>query len=297
MPLSSLPTGARGLRRGRSLVLAGSRAMVSAWHELCAGATELWRHGREVELLQRSMAFAALYFVTLVPLLVVIAAASPTRGDGITGWITDGLGLTSRGTQAVSELFASRHEILSTTTGFSLAALAVFGLSLMASMQTAYERIWQLPRGPWHTAWRQAIGLAGLIGYVVLAAWSGNPWSGTDAQPTLRITATVIGGALLFWWLQRLLLAARVPWRTLLPGALATMAALAGLRFFSRLVFAPLLVSNAVSYGSVGTVLVVQSWLIGVGFTVYGGALAGRALHTRRDRSRPAEAAGEPAER
>lgn len=34
--------------------------------------------------------------------------------------------------------------------------------------------------------------------------------------------------------------------------------------------------TNALSYGAVGTVLVVSSWLIGVGFVVYGGALFGR---------------------
>jgi membrane protein len=37
-------------------------------------------------------------------------------------------------------------------------------------------------------------------------------------------------------------------------------------------------VTNAVSYGAVGVVLVVESWLIGVGFVVYGGALFGHWL-------------------
>jgi membrane protein len=31
----------------------------------------------------------------------------------------------------------------------------------------------------------------------------------------------------------------------------------------------------------VGTILVVQSWLTGVGFVVYGGAVLGRVLHER----------------
>ena len=34
--------------------------------------------------------------------------------------------------------------------------------------------------------------------------------------------------------------------------------------------------SNAVTYGALGTVLIVQSWLIGVGWVVYGGQLFGR---------------------
>jgi membrane protein len=54
--------------------------------------------------------------------------------------------------------------------------------------------------------------------------------------------------------------------------------ALAGLRVFSYFVLAPLLVTNAISYGTVGTVLIVQSFLIGVGYTLYAGCLAGQAL-------------------
>ncbi|MGW4890965.1 YhjD/YihY/BrkB family envelope integrity protein [Kitasatospora sp. NPDC004240] len=238
----------------------------------------VWRRGREVELLHRSMAFGALCFVTLVPLLVVIAAASPTGGSGIADWVTDGLGLDPAGARAVNELFASRREVLSTTTAFGLALLAVFGVTLMGSVQNAFERIWQLRAGAWRGVWRQALALVGLVGYVLVAAWSGVPWPGSPVWSALRVVVTLGGGLVLFCWLPWLLLGGRIAWRRLLPGAVVTVMALAGLRVFSRLVFAPLVVSNAVSYGPVGTVLVVLSWLIGVGYTVYAGALVGRAL-------------------
>ena len=64
-----------------------------------------------------------------------------------------------------------------------------------------------------------------------------------------------------------------------LPGAVATVVCLGGLRIFSGLVFEPLIIRNAVSYGALGTVLIVQSWLIGVGWVVYGGQLFGRWFH------------------
>ncbi|MBD0690781.1 YhjD/YihY/BrkB family envelope integrity protein [Streptomyces sp. CBMA123] len=247
-------------------------------------ARELWRRGREVQLLERSMAFAALFLVTLMPLLVVIAAASVTRGDGLAQWITDAMGLSGKGAAAVRELFAARGRTLSTTTAGSVAAVAVFGVSLMASVQGAFERIWDLPRGPWHSAARQAVGLAGLLGYILAAAWSGQPGRHSVWQPGLRIAVTLLGGVLVFWWLQRLLLASRVDWRLLLPGAVSVVVALVGLWFFSTLVLAPLLVANAVSYGTIGTVLVVVSWLVGVGYTIYGGALFGRVMvHPARD--------------
>ncbi|MGO9779314.1 MAG: hypothetical protein ACLPKE_00870 [Streptosporangiaceae bacterium] len=64
-----------------------------------------------------------------------------------------------------------------------------------------------------------------------------------------------------------------------MPGAVATIAGLGGLRVFSGLVFEPLVASNAVTYGVLGTVLIVQSWLISVGWVVYGGQLFGRWFH------------------
>jgi membrane protein len=76
-----------------------------------------------------------------------------------------------------------------------------------------------------------------------------------------------------------MLLGGRVRWRALLPGAVATTAGLLGLRVFSRLVFSPLIATNTLAYGPIGTVLVIQSWLVGVGAMVYGGALSGRLVH------------------
>ena len=58
-----------------------------------------------------------------------------------------------------------------------------------------------------------------------------------------------------------------------LPGAVATIVGLAGLRVFAGLVFEPLIASNAVSYGVLRTVLIVQSWLIGTDTTI--GSLVG----------------------
>ncbi|MFD4247050.1 hypothetical protein ACFWP3_36505 [Streptomyces sp. NPDC058525] len=53
--------------------------------------------------------------------------------------------------------------------------------------------------------------------------------------------------------------------------------------------FSPLIEAQAVTYGAVGTVLIIQSWLVGVGFVVYGGAHVGKVLHeaaSRRIRQR-----------
>ncbi|MFI8260835.1 MULTISPECIES: YhjD/YihY/BrkB family envelope integrity protein [unclassified Streptomyces] len=233
-----------------------------------------WGRVRDVELWQRSLGFAALGFLTLVPLLIVVSAANTTGGQGFAQWLGDGLGVSPAARAEIDRLFALPGEAWRTTTAFGLALLAVFGLSFGTVLQSGYERIWDLPPSRWWARWRHVLWLGVLVAVLYLSAIS-SPWRESPA----RGFVTVAIGTLFFWWSQRLLLAGRVGWPALLPGAVATMVGLLGLRVFSRLVFSPLIASSAVTYGPFGTVLVIQTWLVGVGVVVFGGALAGRLFH------------------
>jgi membrane protein len=263
----------------------GTRGVGKAWRESVVG--RIWRQGAEVELMHRAMGFAALGMVTLMPLLIVVAAAAPYRRAGFEEWIVDGMGLSAAPAGAVRRLFATPGTVLSTTSALSLASLAVFGLSFAASVETVYLRIWDLPAAPWHSVWRRAVWLAALTGYLFAEAQSGRVLRSGWPSSGVRVPLTLAAGTAFFWWGQRFLLGHRVPGRPALTGALCTMAGLVGLRVFSVLVLSPLTVSNAIAYGPVGTLLMVQCWLIGVGFVVFGGPLVGRQLHQRGERPGP----------
>jgi membrane protein len=265
--------------------MAGVSGLRRVWRGSTVG--RVWRQGGELELLQRSMGFAALGFVTLVPLLIVIAAAAPPfQRTGFAQWVIDGMGLSPRPSAAVRQLFAAPARVVSATSAFSLLALAVFGLTFAASVETGYQKIWELPASPWHSVWRRAVWLAALTAYLFAEAQSGTVLRRGWQQNGARIVLTLVFGLLFFWWGQRFLLGGRIDRWAALPGAVLTMLGLVGLRWFSSQVFSPLIVTNAVSYGSVGTVLIVQSWLIGVGFVVFGGALFGRHLYESRNQNR-----------
>ncbi|MGW3232659.1 MULTISPECIES: YhjD/YihY/BrkB family envelope integrity protein [Kitasatospora] len=239
-----------------------------------------WRRASTLELWQRALGFAALGFLTLVPLLIVISAADPAHGQGFAGWLGEGLGVSAPSRKKVEQLIALPGQTLRTTTAFSLAALAVFGLSFGAVVQTTYEKIWGLPPARWWARWRHLLWLAALIGLLLLSATT-TLWRQTPAGGV----AAVLSATLFLWWSQRMLLGGRVPWSALLPGAVATTVGLLGLRLFSRLVFSPLIATNTLAYGPIGTVLVIQSWLVGVGAVVYGGALTGRLIHEELPRA------------
>ncbi|MFH7595500.1 YhjD/YihY/BrkB family envelope integrity protein [Streptomyces racemochromogenes] len=251
-------------------------------HRLLASPAGLaWSRGREIELMHRAMGFAALGFLTLVPLLVVVAAAAPGSGSGFGRWLGQALGVTAASRAKVEMLFGAADLALERTTAFGLAALAVFGLTFGSAVQTGYEKVWDLPTARWHTMWRHVVWLALLVCYLALLVGIPAP-STSRAGAVLGTISDLVGTCLFFWSSGRLLLGGRVRWVALFPGAVATSVGLLGLRVFSQLVFSPLIASNAVTYGPFGTLLVVQSWLVGVGFVVYGGALVGRLVHEHR---------------
>jgi membrane protein len=233
-----------------------------------------WWRSRGIELWSRSLGFAALGFLTLVPLLIIVSSADPEHGRGFAQWLGDGLGVSAASRQQVEQLFTRPGQALRTTTAFGIAALAVFGLTFGAAVQTGYEKVWDLPSARWWARWRHVVWLGVLTGYLFVSATTT-----LRREPLAGGVAASLSAVLFLWWSQHLLLGGRIRWRALLPGAVATMTGLLGLRVFSRLVFSPLIASSAFAYGPVGTVLVIQSWLVGVGVVVFGGALVGRLLY------------------
>ena len=229
--------------------------------------------------MHRALGFAALAILTVIPLLILVAAANPASHRGLAGWVIYGMDLTGSSADAVTQLLSAPAAVLGTTSVFSAVLVSVAGVSFGGSVQAGFERIWGLTSGPWHKIWRQVVWVAGLTAYIYATATVGTVTHRGSAETAGRVAVAVVLGIAFFWWGLRFLLGGRVSYLAALPGAVVTVAFLGGLRVFSALVFEPLIVTNALTYGALGTVLIVQSWLIGVGWVVYGGQLIGRWFH------------------
>jgi len=229
--------------------------------------------------MHRALGFAALAILTVIPLLILVAAANPASHRGLAGWVIYGMDLTGSSADAVTRLLSAPAAVIGTTSVFSAVLVSVAGLSFGGSVQAGFERIWGLPAGPWHKIWRQVVWVVGLVAYIYATATVGTVTHAGVAELAGRVAVAVVLGIAFFWWGLRFLLGGRVSYLAAMPGAAATLVGLAGLRVFSGLVFEPLIIRNAVSYGALGTVLIVQSWLIGVGWVLYGGQLFGRWFH------------------
>jgi membrane protein len=264
-----------GLRRAARRAL--RRSVEWVWHDL--RLQDLYRNGKEFELMHRALGFAALATLTVFPLLILVAAANPAQHRGVAGWVVYGMGLTGSSADSVTRLFSSPARVLGTTSVFSALVLSLSGVAFAGSVQAGFERIWSLPAGPWHKIWRQAVWLVALVAYIYAAATVGSVTRSGPAETAGRVAVAVVLGVAFFWWGLRFLIGGRVSYVAAMPGAVATIVGLAGLRAFSGLVFEPLIARNAISQGALGTVLIVVSWLIGVGWVIYAGQLSGRWFH------------------
>ena len=177
----------------------------------------------------RAMGFAALAMLTVFPPLVVVAAASAATHHGVAVWVVYGMGLTGSSARAVVQLFSAPAKVLSTTSFFSL-LLAVFGVTFAGSVQAGFERVWGLPAGPWHKIWRQAVWLIAFIAYIYAAATVGTVTRHAPAETVSRVSVAIVLGIVFFWWGLRFLVGGRVSYLAAMPGAVVTVAFLAGLR-------------------------------------------------------------------
>lgn len=266
-----------GLSPYRVVERAVRRGADRVWHDF--RLKDLYESGKKFELMARAMGFAALAMLAVIPLLVVVAAASAAAHHGLAVWIVYGMGLSGSSARAVLQVFSAPTRVLGTTSVFGAVLLALFGVTFAGSVQAGFEKVWGLPAGPWHKIWRQAVWLVALVAYIYAAATVGTVTRRAPAETVSRVSVAVVLGVAFFLWGLRFLLGGRVSYLAALPGAVATVVFLAGLRAFSALVFEPLIAANAVTYGAVGTVLIVQSWLIGVGWVIFGGQLFGRWFH------------------
>jgi hypothetical protein len=192
------------------------RCAERVWHDL--RFKTLYRHGKEFELMERALGFAALALLTVIPLLILVAAASPAPHRGLAGWVVYGMGLTGSSADAVTRLFSAPSRVLGTTGVFSALVLSVSGVALAGSVQAGFERIWGLPAGPWHKIWRQAVWLVILIAYIYAAATVGTVTNGGLAETAGRVAVAVVLGIAFFWWGLRFLIGGRVSYLAALPG-------------------------------------------------------------------------------
>ncbi|MER8041643.1 YhjD/YihY/BrkB family envelope integrity protein [Streptomyces sp. NPDC094032] len=218
-------------------------------------------------LLDAATRLAAQAFLAAVPLLFALAAFAP---NGVRHQLQESLramfGLTGASDDQLKQVFDSggaTADGLRETTGLIGAFVALISAtSFSRAMARVCERAWGLPKaGTRIAAWRWTVWLLALCLVVLFQAPIRD---GFGAGAWLGMPVYFVVSAGVWLWTQHLLLANRVPWLPLLPGSLLAAAATTALALTARLYMPTALNRALAEYGSLGLVLTMLSWLIGV---------------------------------
>ncbi|WP_051717625.1 YhjD/YihY/BrkB family envelope integrity protein [Streptomyces sp. NRRL F-5727] len=214
-------------------------------------------------LLDAGTRLAAQAFLAAVPLLFALAAFAP---DPVRDQLRESLramfGLTGAADQQLQQVFdrGSDDGVRETSGAVGAVIALVSATSFSRAMARVCERAWGLPKaGTRIAAWRWAVWLLALVVVVLLQAPIRD---GFGAGAWLGVPLFFVLGVGVWLWTQHLLLAKRVPWLPLLPGAVLGAAASTALGITARFYMPGALNRALAEYGALGLVLTLLSWLI-----------------------------------
>lgn len=221
--------------------------------------------------------------VSLLPFLILLSAFASQRIDDD---IALRLGLNQRASGIVSHLFTSSPAVLNVATLTSLLFVTAGTLAVASSLQQIYEKAFrQDPRGM-RDLYRLPIWVVVLCAAVAFEGIVGRPVRDAPAGVVLAELVTFAVMTPFFWWTMHFLLAGRVPWRKLLLPAIATGFCFAGLGVFSKFYFSSTIISDSRTYGTIGAVFGILTWLIAIAAVIIIGVVAGVVWESRSNGSR-----------
>jgi membrane protein len=237
------------------------------------------RQLRDLDFSSQIMLFGAGLLVSLLPFLILLSAFASQRIDDD---IALRLGLDRRASGIVTHLFTSSPASLNAATATSLLFVTAGTIAVASSLQQIYEKVFRQDHRGLRDLYRLLIWVVALCLAVALESIVGRPTRNINGGVGLVDVVTFVIMTPFFWWTMHFLLAGRVPWRRLLPSAIATGVFFTGLGVFSKFYFSATIISDSRTYGTIGAVFGILTWLIAIGAVIILGAVAGAVWENRR---------------
>jgi membrane protein len=244
----------------------------------------VYEAGRKLNALDfanQAMLLGAGLLVSALPFFILLSAFASTRVDDD---IARHLGLDRRASTIVTHLITAAPARLNVATATSLLFVLAGTLAVASSLQQIYEKVFGQAHRGMRDLPRLLIWIAVLCGVLASESLVGRPVRNAPGGAELIEIVTFAVLTPFFWWTMHFLLAGRVPWRRLLPSAIATGVFFGLLGVFSSFYFSATIISDSNTYGAIGAVFGILTWLIAIGAVIIIGAVTGAVWY---DRSHP----------
>ena len=237
---------------------------------------------KTLDFSQQIILLGAGLLVSLLPFLILLSAFASQRIDDD---IALRLGLNQRASGIVSHLLISSPAVLNVATLTSLLFVTAGTLAVASSLQQIYEKTFRQDHRGMRDMYRLVIWTVVLCAAVTLESILGRPVRDAPGGAVLAELVTFAVMMPFFWWTMHFLLAGRVRWRKLLLSAIATGAFYVGLGVFSKFYFSSTIISDSRTYGTIGAIFGILTWLIAIAAVIILGAVAGVVWERRGDGS------------
>jgi membrane protein len=242
-------------------------------------ARDLIAQWQRLDVVNQATLFGAGLLISLLPCLILLSSFASGRVDDD---IALRLGLDNRASGIVSHLFNSSSASLNAATITSAIFVVAGMLAVASSLQQIYEKAFHQEHRGFRDVPRLLTWIAVLCGVVAFESVVGRPVRNAAAGTGLVEVVTFAIFMPFFWWTTHFLLRGQVGWRRLLPSAVATGIGFVALGVFSRFYFSSSIISDDKTYGAIGAVFSLMTWLIGIGAVIMFGAAAGAVWNERR---------------
>jgi membrane protein len=234
---------------------------------------------KALHLFEWTTIFGAELLWSALPFIILLSSLANERIDDD---LSRHVGLNGQGAQILRSLFRSSptHAVVPIATGllFTLAGV----IAVVSSLQVLYERAFNQEHRGWRDFPRYFAYVGILLGVLVAeGSVSGSERRAAGAVGQALLTFVVV--AIFFAWTMHFLLAGRVPWRRVIGSALITALLWLGLAFFSSAYFSSVLIDDSKTYGTIGVVFTLLTWLILIGSVIVLGAACGAAWQQKRE--------------
>ena len=233
---------------------------------------------KTLDFTQQIVLLGAGLLVSLLPFLILLSAFASHRIDDD---IALRLGLNQRASGIVGHLLTSSPAVLNVATFTSLLFVTAGTLAVASSLQQIYEKAFRQDHRGMRDMYRLAIWTVVLCAAVALESVVGRPVRDLPGGVVWAEFVTFAVMTPFFWWTMHFLLAGRVSWRKLFLSAIATGAFYVGLGVFSKFYFSSTIISDSRTYGTIGAIFGILTWLIAIAAVIILGAVTGVVWDSR----------------
>lgn len=202
-------------------------------------------------------------FLSIFPLLLlgVAVVGYLSLGADVPTQVISRLGLSGEAAAAVTSAVETAQKSRKGALGVGAVGLLWSGLGVVASIQYAFDNVWQVTGRGIKDKLGGLLWLAGAVSIlggslVVSALLTRTPW----LAPLSIVIGLGVNFAMWLWTLKALLNVV-VPWRALVPGAVMGAVGLEVLKVAGGVYVPRLVTQTSALYGSIGVVFAILTWL------------------------------------